>query len=1024
MRALKLWLAGIALAVSMAVGAFAADTDFPYVKGEIIVRMSPGTTLPQAQALANQYGLVIVRPLRTPGMYLLRLPDPNVANERTLSQERLDALRGDVRVQHAILNHYAQKYQVPNDPLWSTTAELSEGQWNLRQIGLPGPSGAWAVHKGLDGVFVVDLDDNFYMEHPDFRDAANNSRFFSGYNAYDGSDDPRPDFPIGTGFSHGTMTASVIIAGTDNGIGMAGVTWEGVKLIPVRIATPSGSLPFALIYDGYQWVIDWLDEPSNPRIIAQNMSYGAGFPDDTSDLLLQKIADRGVVLFAASGNSRPFPAGWPASFAQVTSVAATKWVSAALEKGFPTSYSSPGSPDGLRKVDIAAPSADTIGVWELIYDPLLYDPNGGGTSYACPTAVGAAALLHSAGMASFEIVPTLKLTAVVAPGDPVPNLDTGYGEIDVASAMTFIVPSVKGIKPNQNSTFPYQTVNFEFRLFKVSVAAPAPVVEIARADGSYGPVAIPSSNWTITPDPILPNVSWLRGYARLIDGGGISEGDWKIICTGEATGPTDGVEISGEILVTIRHHVVPAGVNMISLPYSIDGESSPPGGRKPETIFPVGFELFRWIPSIDLLGNPTGSYAQYSEFGANTQDAGFTPSSFESFQQLPGGVDVPLNGPYGVGWWLKAPSDAVLDVELGPEPGVEGYKIKLKPGWNQVGDPFEFFVDWNACLITEIPSGRVLTLAQAISERIVKPQIFRYELTLGGSKEYTWRSAPGGQFVPFESHWIYAIEECWVSVPPTEAPERSRANNSTHIRGDGWAYSLTATSGGTSDSNNVFGTTRGLNELFDVVPEPPAALGSVSLWFTARTTEQALTQELRELSGGKEVWTFSVRPPKPNEDVTVTWREVQSPNRRLRMTLRDMATGRTVSMQTNGSYRFTADEQMTPRSFTVTVLPDAVGRLVVSGVRIAGGSRAGGQFTINYSVNVESTVSLRIVGAGGKVIADLGSASRSPGTQSVTWNGRDSRGAAVAPGVYMLQITAETTDGQRARTTSPITVTR
>jgi len=65
------------------------------------------------------------------------------------------------------------------------------------------------------------------------------------------------------------------------------------------------------------------------------------------------------------------------------------------------------------------------------------------------------------------------------------------------------------------------------------------------------------------------------------------------------------------------------------------------------------------------------------------------------------------------------------------------------------------------------------------------------------------------------------------------------------------------------------------------------------------------------------------------------------------------------------------------------------------------------------------------VQSGGRVIRTLEqSRSRNAGIQQVVWDGRDQQGRALPPGAYTLVITAETTEGQVARATTPVVLTR
>jgi subtilisin family serine protease len=1022
-------LLGVGMAVAaLAATAFAADSDFPHKKGDVIVYFkNKGTTANMAQQFASRYGMAYKRALKTPGIFLITIPGADKfsdTDERVRVQQKLDSVRRDMSVKYACLNQIVDKHQVPNDPLFGSNP--SE-QWNLYQITIPDATGAWSYTLGNPSVLVADLDDGFDFNHPDFLDASNNLRLVDPYNSTTGTTDVNA-VGLGIGdFSHGLMTSGVIAAGTDNGKGIAGVTWQGVQLMPVKIGDDIGNLLFEHIFDAYQHVIDYNNNPLNTRKVAvQNMSYGAVFgPNPIENELLQAEADQGVILCASAGNSRPiFPAGYPASLPQVISVAATI---NGPPKGVHTSYSSAGLADRSRKVDLAAPSSDS-GTNDVV--TLEFSANSGldvkghvgdfgalgGTSYACPEVVGTVALMLSFGFPRNQVFDALKTTGVVAPGDPKPNVDVGWGEVDAAAAMALALPGVISLEPTAGSKFEYQTVHFKFRVhFMATISS----VTVTLTGGS-GTITVPNTDYTVTVDGDNPTISYVEGNARLKDSVNGANGTWTITCNGV------GVDLnpySGSVVVTVQQRTLLAGTSMFSIPFALDGNDFP-AGRLPEQLFSPGFRQFRWIPTLDTFGNPTGSYAEYTPGAGNTDPAGFTPSDAEIIKRTQNGsdpIDTPENGPYGVGWWVITDTDTVFDFERGVEDGVKYYRIKLKPGWNQFGDPYDFPVDWNSCSIVELPSNHLVDMATAVNDGVILPQLFRYEILLDGSKGYTWESVPRGQMQTVQSHWVYAKKECWLQIPPLPGNENGTSANS-RLRGDGWLVQLSAKTDGSIDSSNYFGATKNFNPKLDKVGEPPAAPNSVQAWFESGTDK--LAQDLRELTNSKETYTVKVRPNKPNERITLNWNYLVNPSKRMRMVLKDEATGKSMVMQQTGSYTLTSDDAMTPRVFTVTASPVIGGRLAIGAIRVAGGGRGIANYSIEYNLTTDANVVVRILSSAGKPVADLVAGSRSAGPNSISWNARDSKGRAVAPGVYMVQITAETTNGERIRRTSPLTVTR
>jgi flagellar hook assembly protein FlgD len=110
----------------------------------------------------------------------------------------------------------------------------------------------------------------------------------------------------------------------------------------------------------------------------------------------------------------------------------------------------------------------------------------------------------------------------------------------------------------------------------------------------------------------------------------------------------------------------------------------------------------------------------------------------------------------------------------------------------------------------------------------------------------------------------------------------------------------------------------------------------------------------------------------------------------------------------------------------VTVEPGTAARPVIGGVQIVSDSRdVNSAVTIQYSISTSAQVTVRILSPSGQeVYTALRGRSSDAGSNSVVWNKRDNNGRAVAPGNYIVEILAETADGQRARVTRPVIVVR
>jgi serine protease len=371
-------------------------------------------------ALAARNGLTLLEVRHiVSGMHLMQVqPQPGGETvARTLAR-----LRADGQVEYAEIDQRRYAQATPDDPLFVN-------QWYLQnaQPSATDAVTAWNTTSGSPGLVIADLDTGVRFDHPDLR-AATANRLLPGYNMISnpavannsygrGADASDPgDWvsaadlknPLFAGCTvtnsswHGTRTAGILGAITDNDTGIAGMTWEG-WIEPVRVLGKCGGYDSDIIA-GMAWAagnaVDGVpDNPYPAQII--NMSLGAvGSCPASYQQIVDELLSEGVLVVVSAGNEGG-PVDAPANCAGVAGIAGLR------QAGTKVGYSSLGP-----EIALSAPAGNCVntGAGQPCLFSILTTTNSGtttpetntytndynfnvGTSFSAPVVSGIAGLM-------------------------------------------------------------------------------------------------------------------------------------------------------------------------------------------------------------------------------------------------------------------------------------------------------------------------------------------------------------------------------------------------------------------------------------------------------------------------------------------------------------------------------------------------------------------------------------------------------------------------------------------------------
>lgn len=367
----------------------------------------------------------------------------------------------------------------PSDPSFGM-------QYGLTKIRAPQ---GWDYSTGSASVTIAIVDSGVDLTHPDLA-----AKIVSGYDFVNDDSIPQDDHFQ----SHGTHVAGIAAALSNNGIGVAGVSW-GARIMPVKALDPIGFGFLSDVADGIVWAAN-----HGAQII--NLSLGGVSDSLALQDAVNYASSRGILLVAAAGNSGASPPLYPARYAKVIAVGAVDNLNNRLAtSNFGT------------ELDLVAPG------W-MIYSTFRSGGYGynSGTSMAAPFVSGLAAVLYGIPGNGFAALARSQMeSSALDLGTPGFDAYHGFGLIQMDSALRLALPSAP--RPGGGFTIPLPrapTLNLKFTAASTPTTTPT-------GTGTFTPSSVPPASnvpdFTATPSPAAPKTE-----ARA------QSPSWQLPCAGSA----------------------------------------------------------------------------------------------------------------------------------------------------------------------------------------------------------------------------------------------------------------------------------------------------------------------------------------------------------------------------------------------------------------------------------------------------------------------------------------------------------
>jgi hypothetical protein len=365
----------------------------------------------------------------------------------------------------------------------------------------------------------------------------------------------------------------------------------------------------------------------------------------------------------------------------------------------------------------------------------------------------------------------------------------------------------------------------------------------------------------------------------------------------------------------------------------------------------------------------------------------------------------------GEGFWIQSRKSYNVDLtsydQTSPEDSIY---TAIEAGWNQVGIPLGYSVNWNEMIVMD-SVGKRMPLSEALESDAVYWYVQDKKF-----QGYIWEKPDTAAAYPWRGYWIKSAVKGTLIFPKTPAVQNPADKDSIAAKHSylakysvsNWRLNITLSNDSYLDDGNIIGISTRKNK--SLVYEPPHFDNYCSLYFN--DAKGRLTQNIKDdFENYEDVisWNLSIKSTQSGKRHLLKWNNEEINKLSLYIYLIDTETEQIISMNDETSYTFTPAAGVKSfriyatqdESFTPQVIPFEF-KLLQNYPNPFNPST-----TIRFGVPEslkDQKVTVSVFDILGRKIATLLDEKMKPGYHEVKWNGTNESDVPSASGIYFYQI--------------------